>query len=1381
MLSALDRLLYRSLLPLCARLDARRALRVLLSGLPRASGAADRAADRSAAAGRAHGAPALAHGLLRELLGGDPAGWYVPPGAGVGPSALALLRREFRCAPRRAPGESALAQSAGLWLLRFLTKRLQWGFHAGMVLAHERLNRMPGGGPPRSLPPPDGRTERATLAPGSGLLLLSHPLLTPPFERSVVLLLEHARPLAGAAAAPGHDDDGSAAGSSSSSSRERASLGVVINASAPLCTLRDAAALGDFIVSAPPPPPPLAGGAPHSSGIGGGGDGSSCSGGGGGGGDGGGRGAATGARRSSSLAAAATDAPPLPVRGVLPPPLLLPPPPAADHPATSSSLLSSAPLSARGLSLALLELASAGRPAHEVGRLRGQRRRQQQQERERCASDQSQLCDDGERVEVAAPEPAAQAVGGRRRVRRPVLQSPPAGGSGGPAASVGEAGGSQLAGRSAAAAAAAVLVGGRNVLAVGGRELQPQQQPWAVSPLLTAAAPVVQPAAASASSEVITVASSIDLAPHLPDFVTLPFAVTAPTELSRDALADMFPPPSPLQLLWRGVAGRWATASPRDTRRGRVIHAHFAPLRVGTGGAAAAPGVGAAGSSGSEPNLVEQPVVAVPRSLLAWPFQAGDRLQLVYDSSGGGGAEGAVDVDDGTIIRDAVTPAWLEGSSDDDDDDSDDDDADDDEEEERALGEGRQVGGDARSHDDDDLLPHLSPRAAMLRYAGRRATSSSGSGFAGGGAWYGQSMMSRGSSSGATLSSQRSPRRRRSLSESAGGAQLLARSSWTHGGFPIHDGAALTSAAHLADVSAPAANGGLAGLAALVGPRHGDDDDSEDDDGSDDEASVGNGGFVRAGSGRHPADGSADDGFSPFGDPEDEHPASDWLPASAASAHTLTGLGSGVGAPLLIRFQSRAGGPSATALLFPHHVRHLARILAEKRRELSRASSVTSAGGAIELSAPSAGTVPPREMVVGTHAPADDADDDDDDDEDLERFHVSVQLVRFPPRTPAGAHRWSLVFSHELHDAPNIPRLRQPLRGREPRVSSGARSTGQQASYSGLLALEVPLAGGSPATVAGVEGEPRAAATSAVAESPRSLRVHMLGSARNMPPHVARQTATALIKAWAARALRGSNNEGVRPTWQVHPDSAAIERALSSCARTTAPLRSAGAATPAGNGSSSTPSPGGRGADAGATALRVFGDCPVFEGGPVPGFALAATTLSELADCALEVALPSLGSGVRSGGGGGEGSEDGGGTSARHQPSVWVTRSLVGAGRLAALGLLDAPPPAGPAAAAAAAAAAAPPPSALLFLKNASVWAPGQLEAEVRGGAWIVVAHDDVGALLRQQASSGPGSGEAMWRALLESLGGEFASLASVPPGTLARLPGATSEPADML
>ncbi len=84
-------------------------------------------------------------------------------------------------------------------------------------------------------------------------------------------------------------------------------------------------------------------------------------------------------------------------------------------------------------------------------------------------------------------------------------------------------------------------------------------------------------------------------------------------------------------------------------------------------------------------------------------------------------------------------------------------------------------------------------------------------------------------------------------------------------------------------------------------------------------------------------------------------------------------------------------------------------------------------------------------------------------------------------------------------------------------------------------------------------------------------------------------------------------------------------------------------------------------------------------------------------------------------------------------------------------------------------------------MKNASVWAPGQLEAEVRGGAWIVVAHDDVGALLRQQASSGAGSGEAMWRALLESLGGEFASLAGVPPGTLARLPGATSEPADML
>jgi hypothetical protein len=66
----------------------------------------------------------------------------------------------------------------------------------------------------------------------------------------------------------------------------------------------------------------------------------------------------------------------------------------------------------------------------------------------------------------------------------------------------------------------------------------------------------------------------------------------------------------------------------------------------------------------------------------------------------------------------------------------------------------------------------------------------------------------------------------------------------------------------------------------------------------------------------------------------------------------------------------------------------------------------------------------------------------------------------------------------------------------------------------------------------------------------------------------------------------------------------------------------------------------------------------------------------------------------------------------------------------------------------------------------------------VRAGAWLVVARDDVGALLREQASGGAASGEAMWRALVASLGGELAALADVPAGALARVP---SEPADML
>ena len=144
----------------------------------------------------------------------------------------------------------------------------------------------------------------------------------------------------------------------------------------------------------------------------------------------------------------------------------------------------------------------------------------------------------------------------------------------------------------------------------------------------------------------------------------------------------------------------------------------------------------------------------------------------------------------------------------------------------------------------------------------------------------------------------------------------------------------------------------------------------------------------------------------------------------------------------------------------------------------------------------------------------------------------------------------------------------------------------------------------------------------------------------------------------------------------------------------------------------------------------------------------------------------------------------------RHQSPIYVTRRLAGPAKLVQLGLAD-------------------PHADFLFLRNACVWTPGQLEGELAQGAWIPVRHADVAGLIKAQArykgpadsdangqtppspsSSAPSceggaaaaefpGGEAMWTRLMASLGGDYAAaLAACPPGLLGRLP---RDPAEML
>ena len=111
------------------------------------------------------------------------------PGAAPGPpfSAVAVLRSCFRSPP---PGVERLA----LPVLRFLHERLaaaERDFDFKPPRGGAALSCLGGSAPHLRQQPGDGFVAPAPPSLPPGTLLISQPWLAPPFERSVVLLLEH--------------------------------------------------------------------------------------------------------------------------------------------------------------------------------------------------------------------------------------------------------------------------------------------------------------------------------------------------------------------------------------------------------------------------------------------------------------------------------------------------------------------------------------------------------------------------------------------------------------------------------------------------------------------------------------------------------------------------------------------------------------------------------------------------------------------------------------------------------------------------------------------------------------------------------------------------------------------------------------------------------------------------------------------------------------------------------------------------------------------------------------------------------------------------------------------------------------------------------------
>ena len=283
MASPLDRLLYRSLLRQCGVLDSRPALRAFLGDVRDKRGS-----HESANAADAH--PGYA--VITRFCGRQGGrGWYLPAaaafllpansingGSGVSVSAVAACRAAFREPAPASQTELSQRQSTALFVLRYMRERLEWARLAGAV-------------PPESSSPflrkenplSDGGSrgddslilvDPAVDGVQAGDVLLAHPLLSRPFSRGVVLVLEggyevtlaarsaaptpHITDLSSAAGDENQRGDSTSRGVATSGDENPSSdpdagrtVGILLNGGAPVCTVADM--LHAF---APPPPPP---------------------------------------------------------------------------------------------------------------------------------------------------------------------------------------------------------------------------------------------------------------------------------------------------------------------------------------------------------------------------------------------------------------------------------------------------------------------------------------------------------------------------------------------------------------------------------------------------------------------------------------------------------------------------------------------------------------------------------------------------------------------------------------------------------------------------------------------------------------------------------------------------------------------------------------------------------------------------------------------------------------------------------------------------------------------------------------------------------------------------------------------------------------------